>query len=321
VTLAAADPGWDLAVAKVEGFLNPPETVVLEGGRTAGAIARERELFDAQPYVVEQRKATSADGTPVPYFLVHRRDLEFNGKSPTLLYGYGGFSISLTPGYAGMFVGGDVLVPWFSAGGTLAVANIRGGGEFGSTWHSSALRERRQRSYDDFLAVAEDLISSKVTSPPYLGLKGESNGGLLVSVAATQRPDLFRAVVAGVPLTDMLRYHTLLAGSSWVPEYGSPDDPAMRPVLASYSPLNNVRSNVAYPEIFYYTSTADDRVHPAHARWMVAKLRALGNPALYFENTEGGHGGAATLGQSARLTAMQAVYLMQKLGLSPLEER
>jgi prolyl oligopeptidase len=290
-------------------------------GELGEPILTDEALFDARGYVVEQEHATSSDGTRIPYFLVRRTDLEFDGTSPTLVYAYGGFGLAMLPSYVGAIGGGDVLVPWFNAGGTFVLANLRGGGEFGPDWHQAAVLSNRQTAYDDFYAVAERLIETGVTSPEHLGIKGESNGGLPVSVALTQRPDLFSAVLCGVPLTDMLNYHTMLAGASWMGEYGNPQDPEMRSVLEAYSPFHNVDADADYPEAFFYTSTADDRVHPGHARKMVAKLQAVGHPVLYYENTEGGHGATATPEQAAELTAMQAVYLMEKLGLEGLEQR
>jgi prolyl oligopeptidase len=202
---------------------------------------------------------------------------------------------------------------WVERGGVYVVANIRGGGEFGPKWHQAALKAHRQRAYDDFLAVAEDLIARKVTSPEHLGILGGSNGGLLVGVAFTERPDLFKGVVCLVPLLDMLRYTKLSAGPSWAAEYGDPDDPEMRAVLAKYSPYQNVKPGVKYPEVFFMTSTEDDRVNPAHARKMVAKMSAMGDKVFYFENTEGGHGAAANLLQRARRYALQYVYFHEML--------
>ena len=200
-----------------------------------------------------------------------------------------------------------------SRGGVYALANIRGGGEFGPNWHQAALKENRQRAYDDFIAVAENLIQLGVTSPRQLGIGGGSNGGLLVGVATTQRPNLYHAAVCSVPLLDMMRYHKLLAGASWMAEYGNPDDPKMASILRAYSPYHNVRSGVQYPEVFFITSTKDDRVHPGHARRMAKKMQGQGHSFLYYENIEGGHGGAANYEQNARKMALIFVYLLQKL--------
>ena len=202
---------------------------------------------------------------------------------------------------------------WLERGGVYVVANIRGGGEFGPDWHQAALKGNRQRAYDDFIAVAEDLIRRKITSPRRLGIMGGSNGGLLMGVMLTQRPELFRAVVIQVPLLDMLRYHKLLAGASWMAEYGDPDDPEEAEFLRRISPYHNLRPGVAYPEPFFVTSTKDDRVHPGHARKMAAKMAAMGLPFLYYENVEGGHSAAANLQERARRQALEFTYLARKL--------
>lgn len=265
-------------------------------------------LFDATGLHAEQRFATSADGTRVPYFIVWPRHAQPDGRNPTLLYGYGGFEVSLNPWYSGGF--GRA---WFERGGVLVVANIRGGGEFGPNWHQAAILENKQRSYDDFIAVAEDLIAQRVTSPRHLGIMGGSNGGLLVGAAFTQRPELFNAVVCQVPLLDMQRFHTLLAGASWMAEYGNPDVPEDWAHIARYSPYQNLRADLHYPEVLFTTSTRDDRVHPAHARKMAARMRELGHALLYYENIEGGHGGAADNTQRAHLQAMEFAYLWRQL--------
>lgn len=257
----------------------------------------------------EQWEATSKDGTKIPYFIVYPKNLAFDGKAPTVLYAYGGFNVSMDPFYLG--TKGKV---WSEKGGVYVLANIRGGGEFGPSWHQAALKENRQRAYDDFAAVAEDLIKRKVTSPKNLGSQGGSNGGLLMGVAFTQRPDLYSAVACEVPLLDMLRYHKLLAGASWVGEYGDPEKPEERAYIEKYSPFQNVKAGVKYPEVFFLTSTKDDRVHPGHARRMVAKMRDLGQAPLYYENMEGGHGGSANLEQSILWAALEYTYFWRKLG-------
>ena len=295
-------------------FLTPDSLFLGHAAPPQGTPALEKlksrpALFDAAGMRVEQRFATSADGTRVPYFVVWPRHPAPDGKQPVLLYGYGGFEVSLNPWYSGGF--GRA---WFERGGALVVANIRGGGEFGPAWHQAAVLEHKQRSYDDFLAVAQDLIAAGITRPAHLGIMGGSNGGLLVGAAFTQRPDLFNAVVCQVPLLDMRRYHTLLAGASWMAEYGNPDRPADWAWIARYSPYQNVRTGVRYPEVLFTTSTRDDRVHPAHARKMAARLLELGHPVLYYENIEGGHGGAADNAQRAHLQAMEFAYLWRQLG-------
>ena len=227
---------------------------------------------------------------------------------PTLLYGYGGFEIPLVPGYSA-----GVGLAWLERGGTYVVSNIRGGGEFGPRWHRAALRENRQRAYDDFIAVAEHLVERGVTETSRLGILGGSNGGLLMGNMLTMRPELFGAIVAQVPLLDMRRYHELLAGASWVAEYGDPDNPEDWTFLRQYSPYQNVRQDVAYPPLLITTSTRDDRVHPGHARKMVAKMRALGHDVTYYENIEGGHGGAADNAQSAFMWALVYEFLWRRL--------
>ncbi|MCA8950051.1 MAG: S9 family peptidase [Planctomycetes bacterium] len=265
-------------------------------------------FFDADGLTVEQAEATSKDGTRIPYFLVHRRDLEPNGENPALLYGYGGFEISMTPNY-----GAVTGAAWLERGGVFAVANIRGGGEFGPRWHQAALKQNRHKAYEDFAAVAEDLIARKITSPKHLGVQGGSNGGLLVGNMLTMYPELFGAVVCQVPLLDMLRYHTLLAGASWVGEYGDPEVPAEAEFLVRYSPYHNVQADRAYPPLLLTTSTRDDRVHPGHARKMMARMMEQGHRALYYENIEGGHGGAADNKQAAFMTALAYTFLWRTL--------
>jgi prolyl oligopeptidase len=225
-----------------------------------------------------------------------------------LLYGYGGFGIPLVPGYEAI-----TGTAWLERGGVYVVANIRGGGEFGPRWHQAALRRNRPRAYEDFIAVAEDLIRRKVTSPKHLGIEGASNGGLLTGNMLTMRPDLFGAIVSQVPLLDMRRYHKLLAGASWVAEYGNPDDPKEWEYIRRFSPYHNVKPDAKYPRTLFTTSTRDDRVHPGHARRMVAKMKAMGHDLLYYENVEGGHGGAATNEQAAFMSALVYTFLWEQL--------
>ncbi|TVP85331.1 MAG: S9 family peptidase [Thioalkalivibrio sp.] len=290
-----------------------PTTLYLADGGEVREVRRLPAMFDADNLAVEQHEALSADGTRVPYFIVHPRDMTRDGRNPTLLYGYGGFEISMTPGYGA--VNGAA---WLERGGVYVVANIRGGGEFGPAWHRAALKENRQRAYDDFLAVAEDLIARGITTPEQHGMMGGSNGGLLVGVAFTQRPDLFNAVVVQVPLLDMQRYHTLLAGASWMAEYGDPDDPAEWEFISRYSPYQNLRADADYPKVMFTTTTRDDRVHPGHARRMAARMEALGHDFYYFENTEGGHGAGVTSEQRARMQALTYAYLWERLGRLPM---
>jgi prolyl oligopeptidase len=293
----------------VTGFVDPATLYLGQ----AGSDARERlkampALFDAGPFTVSQLEARSQDGTPVPYFVVMRRDAKADGNNPTLLYGYGGFEVSLKPSYSAM-----TGAAWLEQGGVYVLANIRGGGEFGPRWHQAALKDQRQRAFDDFIAVAQDLIDRGLTSPRHLGIMGGSNGGLLVGAAMTQRPDLFNAVVCQVPLLDMRRYHQLLAGASWMGEYGDPDDPAQWAYIGRYSPYHNVASGRRYPRVLFTTSTRDDRVHPGHARKMAALMREQGHDVLYWENTEGGHAGAANNDQTATMWALTFEFLLKQL--------
>lgn len=265
-------------------------------------------FFNAQGLQVTQHEAVSKDGTRVPYFQVSRADMKFDGTHPTLLYGYGGFQVSYTSTYsAGMGLS------WLEQGGVYVLANIRGGGEFGPAWHQAALKSNRQRAYDDFIAIAEDLIARKVTSPKHLGIMGGSNGGLLVGAMFTQRPDLFGAVVCQVPLLDMRRYHKLLAGASWMAEYGDPDKPEEWAYIGKYSPYQNVVKDKKYPRVLFTTSTRDDRVHPGHARKMMARMKEQGHDVLLYENIEGGHGGSANNQQSAYMNALAYTFLWKQL--------
>ena len=265
-------------------------------------------FFNAAGLKVQQLEATSKDGTRIPYFVVARDNLAMTGDHPALLYGYGGFEVSLQPNYS---AGSGIA--WLEQGGVYVLANIRGGGEFGPEWHSTAIKANRQRAYDDFAAVAEDLIARKITAPQHLAIQGGSNGGLLVGAVAMQRPELFKAVICQVPLLDMRRYHKLLAGASWMGEYGDPDQADEWAYISRYSPYQNVKKDLKYPRIFFLTSTRDDRVHPGHARKMYAKMRDQGHDVLYFENTEGGHGGAANNPQQAKMAALIYSFLWREL--------
>lgn len=262
--------------------------------------------------MVEQYEAVSRDGTAVPYFVVRRGDLVFDGSNPTIVYGYGGFEVALTPGYSPV-EGAAWLEGHGGRGGVHVVANIRGGGEFGPQWHRAALRENRQRAYDDFIAVAEDLIARGITSPEHMGILGGSNGGLLTGVALAQRPDLYGAVVSAVPLLDMRRYHRLLAGASWMAEYGDPDDPEDWAFISRYSPYHNVHRDRTYPPVLFTTSTRDDRVHPGHARKMAARMLSMGHSVYYYESTEGGHGGAVTAEQQAEMWSLIYSFFWERL--------
>jgi prolyl oligopeptidase len=299
----------DRAFIDVTSFLSPNTLYLADAAEgSAEPVKRLPPRFRAADDIVEQLEAVSADGTAIPYFLIRPKELDLDGSAPTLLYGYGGFQVSLTPSYLG--VAGKL---WLEKGGVYAVANIRGGGEFGPAWHEAALKRDRQRAFDDFIAVAEDLIRRGITSPRRLGIMGGSNGGLLMGAMLTQRPELFGAVVIQVPLLDLLRYHRLLAGASWMAEFGDPDDPKEAEFLRRISPYQKLRPGLAYPEPFFVTSTKDDRVHPAHARKMAAKMAAMRLPFLYYENVDGGHSAAANLREQARRQALEFTYLCQKL--------
>lgn len=293
----------------VTDFLTPSTLAIGTIGRDARPVLKQLPgFFDKTGLAITQHEALSKDGTRVPYFQVARENLALNGKNPTLLYGYGGFEVSMTPSYSG-----GIGAAWLEQGGVYILANIRGGGEFGPGWHQAALKPNRQRAYDDFAAIAEDLIARKVTSPAHLGIQGGSNGGLLMGVMLTQRPELFGAVVCQVPLLDMKRYHLLLAGASWMGEYGNPDVPAEWDYISRYSPYQKAVAGKKYPRTLLMTSTRDDRVHPGHARKMAAKLADQGHDVLYYENTEGGHGGAANNAQRARMTALAFTFLQKQL--------
>jgi prolyl oligopeptidase len=311
LAVASADDFSDLLLVDAETFLQPTSIAAWDGAAKEPRPETWRSLparFDAAGLAYEQRWAVSQDGTKVPYFLIRRASAPFDGATPTLLYGYGGFEVSLNPYYLA-----TVGRLWLSRGGAYALANIRGGGEFGPRWHAAALKEKRQRAFDDFEAVAEDLIKTKQTSAAKLAIQGASNGGLLVSTVLTQRPELFRAVLCGVPLTDMLRFHTLLAGNSWTDEYGSVEEPGMEKVLRAYSPYHNVRSEPRYPRALVYTSTKDDRVHPGHARKFAARLEEAGQPVMYYENVEGGHSAAANLEQKVTRYSIEYTFLLREL--------
>lgn len=309
VGIAFADDQETTVFLNYEDFLTPSS--LLNYDVTTGAVTSLKSLpekFDATGLKVEQFFAASKDGTRIPYFIIHREDMELDGRTPTLLYGYGGFQVSMTPGYSAV-MGRN----WLEQGGAYVLANIRGGGEFGPNWHQAGLKQNRQRIYDDFIAVAEDVIAKNVTSPDNLGIMGGSNGGLLMGVMLNQRPDLWNAVVVQVPLLDMLRYHLLLAGASWVDEYGSPDVAEERAFLETISPYQNFDASKPYPAPFFVTSTKDDRVHPGHARKMAKRFEEAGLPFYYFENMDGGHAAAADQTARAKRSALEYTYLARRL--------
>jgi prolyl oligopeptidase len=305
-----ADPLAEQFLLGYTDFLTPDSLLLGHtDGRPLQVLKSRPAFFDAAGLQVQQHWATSQDGTRVPYFLVARQGLTLDGRHPTLLNGYGGFELGKLPVYSAGWG-----TAWLAHGGVVAVANIRGGGEFGPAWHQAAVGAHKQRSYDDFAAVAEHLIARGVTSPTRLAIQGGSNGGLLVGAVMLQRPELFGAVLCQVPLLDMRRYHRLLAGASWMAEYGNPDVAAEWDWIRGYSPYQNLRPGQALPQVLFTTSTRDDRVHPGHARKMAAKMLALGHAPLYFENTEGGHAGAADNAQKADMLALEFAFLWQALG-------
>ncbi len=264
--------------------------------------------FDSSDLILEKHLATSKDGTKVPYFIVTKKGTKLDKNTPVLQYGYGGFEISILPHYRALR--GKL---WMEKGGAYVIANIRGGGEYGPRWHQSALHENRQRAYEDFFAVAEAVQNSGLSSPEHYGADGRSNGGLLMGVSFTQRPDLFNAIICGVPLLDMKRYNKLLAGASWMAEYGNPDTDDWD-YISKYSPFQNLHKDKDYPKVYFFTSTKDDRVHPGHARKMAAKMEGFGHEFYYYENIEGGHKGNANYDQEATMRALEYVYLWRQLG-------
>ena len=309
VNLGSASEVDDKIFVSLTGYLNPSSLWLADAATGAAEqIKSLPPMFDAAGLEVEQFEARSADGTMIPYFVVHRDGMALDGSNPTLLGGYGGFQVSQLPGYSG-----TIGKLWLENGGVYARANIRGGGEFGPRWHEAARQQNRQRAHEDFQAVAADLIARNITSPRRLGVMGGSQGGLLMGTMLTQRPDLINAAVIQVPLFDMMRYHRLLAGASWMGEYGDPDIPEQRAWIAEYSPYQNLRAGQPYPEVFIHTSTKDDRVHPGHARKAAARLEELGYPVLFYENTDGGHAAGANLRETARRIALEYTYLSRRL--------
>lgn len=313
---AEFDRGWivdtdpehdDSYLMATMGFLRPATLSLGSVGGEATVLKRAPAFFDAAGMAVRQFFATSADGTRVPYFVVGAE-----GAGPVLLTGYGGFEVAMTPRYSGV-----IGRAWLARGGTYAVANIRGGGEYGPAWHRAALREHRPKAFEDFAAVAADLVARGITTPERLGIEGGSNGGLLMGVMLTRYPELVGAVAASVPVLDMRRYTKLLAGASWIAEYGDPDDEADWAYLRRFSPYHNVQSGRPYPPALFVTSTRDDRVHPGHARKMVARLREHGHDVSYYENVEGGHGAAADNEQAATIWALTLEFLWRRLGPGP----
>lgn len=317
VDIVSGGGGTDDALISYESLTSPDTIYWVTPKNKLSRIASAPAFFDAAGVVVEQRFATSKDGTKVPYYIMAKKAVLEAGNAPTVQYGYGGFLAATRPVYytdpARPQHGALAGKMWVSRGGVLVLSNIRGGSEYGPKWHEAALKENRQRSFDDFIAISEHLIETGVTSPEKLGAVGRSNGGLLMGAILTQRPDLYAAIDIGVPLFDMARYNKLLAGASWMGEYGDPDKPDEWAYISQYSPYQKLEAGKPYPEVFFYTSTKDDRVHPGHARKAVAKMEALGYPVLYYENIEGGHGGTANQDQLAYRTALEYAYFARQL--------
>ncbi|PQA88033.1 prolyl oligopeptidase family serine peptidase [Hyphococcus luteus] len=317
IEIISAGGGTDDAMLSFESLTRPEALYYAPARGKLKKIAETPAFYDATGVVVEQRFATSADGTKVPYFIMGLDSVLKQGNAPTVQYGYGGFLIPILPVYyedpARPQHGALAGLMWVKRGGVLVLSNIRGGGEYGPKWHQAALKENRQRAFDDFIAISEDLIETGVTSPEKLGAIGRSNGGLLMGAMLTQRPDLYAAIDCGVPLFDMKRYNKLLAGASWMGEYGDPDIPEEWAYISKYSPYQNLKAGEPYPKVLFYTSTKDDRVHPGHARKAAAKMDGLGYDFFYYENIEGGHGGTANQDQLAYRTALEYAYFARML--------
>jgi prolyl oligopeptidase len=309
VSIESVNTSDDHFFLQTTGFLTP--TSLFLGDAATATLKPAKSLppqFDASNLTVEQLQATSTDGTKVPYFIVHRKDIKYDGNNPTLMGAYGGFQVSETPRYSGI-----VGKLWLERGGVYVLANIRGGGEFGPAWHEAGLKTHRQIIYDDFASVAKDMFARKITSPRRMGIVGGSNGGLLMGVEFTQHPEMWNAVVIQVPLLDMLRFEHIAAGASWVGEYGTVTKPDERQFLASISPYNQLKPDVNYPEPLIFTTTKDDRVGPVHARKFAAKMEEFHKPFYYDEIVEGGHAAGANLKEQAKTWAEQYTYLTRKL--------
>ena len=314
VTDEDADSGD--AFVEFETFTTPPALYHVAAGSIAPILLKSQApTFDGARFEARQYFAASADGTKIPYFVVGAKNLPLDGRNPTWMFSYGGFENALTPSYSGSYehLHGAYGKLWLERGGVFVLANIRGGGEFGPAWHTLVLKENHVRCFEDFEAVARDLAARKITSAAHLGIEGRSNGGLLVAATMLRHPELYGAVVCGNPLIDMQRYHHLLAGASWVAEYGNPDVPAEWAYLSKYSPYQNLKPGQKYPPMILYTTTRDDRVHPGHARKMAAKMESLGYTIDYCENTEGGHHGSVTNAQLATRLARTYAFLWAHL--------
>lgn len=315
ISIETVDPKTGDFFARFEDFLTPPSLYAVGTDTQPILAAAQPATFDSSQFKVEQHFVASADGTQIPYFVVMNKATQLDGSNPTHLFSYGGFRVSLTPAYSGSYedLNGVYGKLWLERGGVFVLANIRGGGEYGPAWHSSVLKAQRTKAFEDFEAIAGDLIAKKITSAKHLGIEGRSNGGLLVAATMVRHPELYGAVICGVPLLDMQRYHTLLAGASWMAEYGNPEIPEEWDWIKGYSPFQNVSADAHYPAILFYTSTRDDRVHPGHARKMAARMRAQGHSVEFFENREGGHGGSSTKDQLAKRVALSYTLLWNTL--------
>lgn len=313
VTLAGTVGKRDIVLASAETMLMPPTLYAVSEGKPPQAVQSLPATFDAKDMTVEKRFATSKDGTKIPYFLARKKGS--TGPVPALIHAYGGFRAAQTPGYltGQPYRAGPLGLFWVEDGNAYVLAGIRGGGEYGPAWHQAALREKRQNSFDDLHAVAEDLVKTGVSAKGKIAISGRSNGGVLVGAAMTQRPDLYGAVISGSPIKDMWRYDKMLAGASWVAEYGDPDVPGDWAFLSKYSPYHNIRKGVTYPPIFLYLSTKDDRVHPGHARKFAARLMENGNRVYYHEYLEGGHSVGADHAEDAVRAAMLHGFLLREL--------
>jgi len=314
VQIAETSGTGDTAFVTVESMLTPPTLYAVPSEGEAVAIASEPAQFDASKFTVEQKFATSKDGTKVPYYLVRPKDAQ--GPLPTLIHAYGGFRAAQTPKYltAEPYRSGPLGLFWVESGNAYVLANIRGGGEYGPRWHEDALREKRQNSFDDFHAVADDLVASRLTTPGHIAASGRSNGGVLVGAVANQRPGLYGAIISGSPLIDMRRYNKLLAGASWMAEYGNPDVPEDWAFMKEWSPYQNMSDGPDVPAAFYYLSTLDDRVHPGHARKAAAKHEAYGQTFYYHEYREGGHSVGSDHEEDAKRAALLLSYLNREIG-------
>lgn len=314
ISIASQNDDTGEFMARFEGFLTPPTLYSIDSQLAVKQVLQQPATFDSTDMKVDQYFAVSQDGTRVPYFVVMHKDTQFNAKNPTHIFAYGGFRASLTPSYSGSYEphNGAYGKAWLERGGVFVSANIRGGAEYGPAWHAAALLGNRHKAFEDLEAVAQDLLKRKITAPKHLGIEGRSNGGLLVGASMIRQPDLYGAIICGVPLLDMKRYTKLLAGASWIAEYGNPDTDDWS-FIKQYSPYQLVEKDQPYPPIFFFTSTKDDRVHPGHARKMAAKMTAQGHVVEYYENTEGGHKGSATSEQTAKRIALSFTHLWRHL--------